>query len=306
MRVGLCAYNMPAPEMLKVAVQADRLGFDAIWLGEHVVLPVDYATPHPTTGTASKRSHAGPVVGSETVLVDPLVELAAIAAATERLGLGTAMMILPTRDPLLLARAVCTLQQLSDTRLALGVGTGWLREEFEALGIEFDTRVGRFGEMVDILEKACAGGQFSYDGTHFRLDPVQITPCPVPLTLIYAGNTDRALRRAATKGDGWFASGIPSMDEALRLRDQLRSLRDEAGLTKPFRTIVRIEGTDPDTVSRYSREGLDDLVMWADRIWKVGDDEDTNRRRLEACANGLGLDQATLIPPSARSTVPVQ
>jgi probable F420-dependent oxidoreductase len=304
-RVGLCAYNMPAAEMLKVAVHADRLGFDALWLGEHVLLPVDYSTPHPTTGTASKRSHSGPVVGSDTVLVDPLVELAAIAATTERLCLGTAMMILPTRNPLLLARAVCTLQQLSGNRLSLGVGTGWLREEFEALGIEFDTRVGRFGEMIDILEKACAGGQFSYDGTHFRLDPMQISPHPVPLPLIYAGNTDRALRRAATKGDGWFASGIPSMDEALRLRNLVRSLRDQADLTDPFRTIVRIEGTDPDTVTRYVREGLDDLVMWADRIWKLGDDEDTNRRRMEACAADLGLDQATPIPPSTRSTAPV-
>jgi probable F420-dependent oxidoreductase len=280
---------MPAAELLKLAVHADRLGFDALWLGEHVLLPVGYTTPHPTTGTASKRSHAGPVVGAETTLVDPLVELAAIAAATDRLALGTAMMILPVRNPLLLARAVCTLQQLSGNRLWLGVGTGWLREEFDALGIEFDTRVGRFGEMVDILGSACAGGEFSYDGAYFRLSTVQITPSPVPVPLVYAGNTERALHRAATKGDGWFASGIPSMDEALRLRDRLRSLRAKDGPSGPFRTIFRIERTDSDTVSNYAKEGLDDLVMWADRVWKSGDEVETNRRRLEDCATALGL-----------------
>lgn len=289
MRVGLCAYNMPPTELLRLARHADRLGFDALWLGEHVLLPVGYSTPHPTTGTASKRSHAGPVVGAETLLVDPLVELAAIASATERLGLGTAMMILPVRSPLLLARAVCTLQQISGNRLSLGVGTGWLREEFDALGIDFDTRVGRFGEMVDILEAACAGGEFSYEGTHFHLDLVQITQSAVPVPLIYAGNTERALHRATTRGDGWFASGIPSRDEALRLRDRIRWLRDRNRPTEPFRTVFRIEGSDPATVSSYVEEGLDDLVMWADRIWNSEDAEDANRRRLEECASTLGL-----------------
>src|SRR6185437_12883494 len=100
------------------------------------------------------RSHSGPVVGADTVLVDPLIELAAIAARTRRIGLGTAMLILPLRNPLLLARAACTLQQLSGDRLSLGVGTGWLAEEFDALDIDFGSRVDRFAEMVEVLRLA--------------------------------------------------------------------------------------------------------------------------------------------------------
>jgi probable F420-dependent oxidoreductase len=289
MRVGLCAYNMEAAELLDLAVHADRLGFDGIWLGEHVLLPVGYSTAHPTTGTTSHRSHAGPIVGEETVLVDPLLELAAIASRTSRIGLGTAMFILPLRHPLLVARAVCTLQELSANRLSLGVGAGWLEEEFAAVGVEFGCRASRFGEMIDIIERALSGGPFSYDGKHFEIAEVQITPEPAELQLIFAGNTEKALKRAVTRGDGWFASGIPAFEEALRLRDRVRALREQNHRSEPFRTIFRMEGADPDEAARYTSEGLDDIVVWADRIWKPEHDREENCRRLEEFAAALGL-----------------
>lgn len=289
MRVGLCAYKMPAVELLDLAVHADELGFDSIWLGEHVLLPVGYRTAHPTTGTASRRSHSGPVVGEDTVLVDPLLELAAIASRTSRIGLGTAMFILPLRHPLLVARSLCTLQELSGHRFWLGAGTGWLKEEFDSVGVDFDSRSARFDEMTEIIRNALAGGPFSYDGPHFRFAEVQITPSPAKTPLIYAGNTERALKRAAKLGDGWFASGIPAFEEALRLRDRVQALRDREDKTEPFRTIVRLEGADPDEVARYGREGLDDVIVWADRIWKSGHDHDKNRKRLQGFATALGL-----------------
>ena len=193
MRLGICAYNTSASELLALTVDADQLGFDTLWLGEHVLVPVGYSTLHPTTGTASKRSHAGPVVAADTVLIDPLAVLTAIAARTSRIGLGTAMYILPLRHPLLVARTVATIQELSGDRLWLGVGAGWLKEEFDALGIDFTTRRRRFDEMVEILQMVLAGGEFCYQGEHFQTGTIQITNQPVPLPLVYAGNTDVAL-----------------------------------------------------------------------------------------------------------------
>ena len=289
MRLGICAYDMPASELVEVGACADQLGFDTIWLGEHVLLPIGYRTAHPTTGTASKRSHAGPVVTSETELVDPVVTLAAIAARTSRIGLGTAMFILPLRHPLLVARAMLTLQEISGGRVRLGVGAGWLAEEFDAVGVDFQSRRARFREMVEILRLAAAGGEFEWKGEHFEIAPIQMTPSPVALPLVYAGNTDAALVRAVRHGDAWFASGIPSPDEALRLKSRIEAISQEEGRPTPLRTIFRVDGADPDVVARYQREGLDDLVVWADRMWRVGDDAEANRTRLAALARATGL-----------------
>lgn len=292
MRLGICAYNMPASELLEVGACADQLGYDTIWLGEHVLLPVGYTTPHPTTGTASKRSHAGPVVTEDTELVDPTVTLAAIAARTNRIGLGTAMFILPLRHPLLVARAMLTLQEISGGRVRLGVGAGWLAQEFEAVGVDFESRRGRFREMVEILRLATAGGAFDWKGEHFEIARIQMTPTAVDLPLVYAGNTDGALRRAVRHGDSWFASGIPSLDEAVRLKAQIEAISEDEGRPAPLRTIFRVDGADPDVINRYQEEGLDDLVVWADRMWKVGDTVELNGSRLAALADATGLPGA--------------
>lgn len=294
MKVGICAYNMTGRELLDLAVAADDLGFDGLWLGEHVLEPVGYSTLHPTTGTASKRSHAGPVVSADTVLIDPLLELAAVASRTRHLLLGTAMYILPLRHPLLVARAVCTLQALSGDRLWLGVGAGWLREEFDAIGVDFETRRRRFDEMTEILRVALAGGEFSYRGQHFDIGAVQMTTEPVPLPLVYAGNTDGALRRAARLGDAWFASGIPSFEEAQRLKIRLAELADEVVRDRPLRTVFRVDGSDPEVIRTYVAEGLDDLVVWADRLWHVGDSVAANSRRLEEMASALQLGRVAV------------
>jgi probable F420-dependent oxidoreductase len=291
-RIGICAYDLAGRELLEVARVADELGFDTLWLGEHVLEPVGYATAHPTTGTASKRSHAGAVVHADTRLVDPLVELGAIAAATTRLGLGTAMFILPLRNPLLVARSVCTIQELSGGRLQLGVGAGWLEEEFDALGVPFATRFGRFGEMVAILRLATAGGPFSYSGQHFSFREVQLARRPVALPLVFAGNSEPALRRAARHGDAWFASGIPNLDEAVRLKERLGQLCAEADRA-PLRTVFRVDDAEPDTLLRHVERGLDDLVIWADRLWRAGDEPEVNRARLERLARSVELSEVT-------------
>jgi probable F420-dependent oxidoreductase len=283
MTISISAYDMNAADFLELAVAADGAGFDALWLGEHVVLPLAYGSDHPTSGTETEQHHAGPIVQVDTDLLDPWVALGAAAAATRRLRLATGIYILPLRHPLTTARAACTLQAVSGGRFLFGLGAGWLSEEFEAMGIAFAERGKRFDETVDILRRAASGGSFDYFGESFSFGAVQISPEPFELPLILGGNGERALRRAALVADGWFSSGTPNFDDACRLRDRIHAIRSEHGRTEEFRCYFRLEGFDPSMVERYHREGIDDLVFWADQLWPgEGDKQAALLRAAEA------------------------
>jgi probable F420-dependent oxidoreductase len=289
MTISLCAYDIQAGDFLDLAVAADEAGVDVLWLGEHVVLPVDYETEHPTTShTADEHHIAGPIVQPHTELLDPWVALGTAAGATRRLRLATGIYILPLRHPLITARAACTLHEASGGRFLFGLGVGWLGEEFEVLDVPFSERAGRFQESVEILRQAESGVPFDYHGKHFSFGTVQVSARPLHVPLIFGGNTERALRRAALLGDGWFSSGTPTFDEAARLRDRLHAIRAEHGLTDPFRCYYRVEGFDPSVVDQYRREGIDDLVFWADQLWR-GDTLDEKRAALFDRAAQLGL-----------------
>jgi probable F420-dependent oxidoreductase len=273
MTISISAYDMRATDFLDLAVAADAAGFDAIWLGEHVVLPLAYDSDHPTSGIEGEQHHAGPIVQVDTELLNPWVALGAAAGATERLRLATGIYILPLRHPLVTARAACTLQAVSRGRFLFGLGAGWLREEFDALGVAFEERGRRFDETIEILRLAASGGPFEMHSELFSFGPVQVSPEPFDLLLILGGNGERALRRAAVRADGWFSSGTPSFDDACRLRDRIHAIRAEHGLTREFRCYFRVEGFDPRVVERYRREGIDDLVFWADQFWPAKGDK---------------------------------
>jgi len=287
--IGISVYDMPAGEVLALATAADELGFDAIWLGEHVVLPVGYGSTHPTQGQHTEGPITGPIISPDTELLDPWVMLGAIAGSTQRLRLATGMYILPLRHPLLTARAACTLQDASRGRLLLGIGAGWLTEEFTALDVPFEHRGRRLEETVAILRAAWAGGPLEHRGDHFSFGPVQITSWPVDVPLIMGGNTPRALRRAALVGDGWFSSGTPDFEDAVRLRDRLIALRVAEGMTDSYRCYVRISAADPAIVQRYQAEGIDDVVVWADRVWPSTGTIESKREALAKTAAELGL-----------------
>lgn len=288
--VGISVYDMTVPDLLEISVAADEAGFDAIWLGEHVVLPVGYSSEHPTTGTDAHHQISGPIVKTDTELLDPWVALAVVAAATTRLRLATGIYILPLRHPLITARSAHTMQEASGGRLMLGIGAGWLVEEFAALDVPYDERYGRLVETIEILRSAWASGPFDYHGKHFSFDPIQLTVRPVHVPLIMGGNTPRALRRAALMGDGWFSSGTPNFDDARRLRDTLFDLRAQHGLDGPYRCYFRIESADPALVERYRLEGIDDVVVWADQLWPAGGDLTSRRAELAQKAAALSLD----------------
>ena len=262
MRFGLSVYDVSARELADLAAAAEAAGFDTLWLGEHLLRPVGYRAVHPTR--QPEQELAARIVGPDTRLTDPFVALAAAAGRTRRLQLATGIFVLPLRHPLAVARSVLTLQELAEGRLLFGAGLGWLREEFEALGVPFADRVARFGESLDILRKAWAGGAFEHHGAVYDFGPVELTAQPARVPLILGGNTAPALRRAALRADGWFASGTPSPAEAVDLMARLDASQAAAGRAVPLTTYVRAPA-DAD-VARYARAGFSQVVFWAHEL----------------------------------------
>jgi probable F420-dependent oxidoreductase len=292
-KIGLTAYDIDAAEFLELARAADESGFDSLWLGEHIVLPIGYATQHPTKQQPGVQHHTGPIVGPDTRLVDPLLNLGAAAAVTTRLRVATGIYVLPLRHPLATARSTCTLQEIAGGRFTFGVGFGWLAEEFAALDIPFDERVSRFVETIEVLRAAWAGGEVRHQGRHFSISGVQVTNRRTDIRLILGGNTDRALRRATRLGDGWFSSGTPPFEESVRLRDELIRLRreadDEVGAERPFELTFRVEVCDAAVLGRYADAGFDNVLIWADQVWPMDVPLEDRRDRLFSAADSLGL-----------------
>lgn len=288
MRIGVTAYDLHAAEFLELAKACDEAGFDSLWVGEHLVLPIGYDTPHPTIEDRYVK-HVGPVVAPDTELVEPLVQLGAAAAVTSGITLGTAIYLLPLRHPLLAARSVCTLQELAGGRFKLGIGYGWLEEEFDVLDIPFRERVGRFEESIEVIRLAWQSGEVVYDGKYFSISGVQVTMRRTDVPLVLGGNTDRALRRAVRLGDGWMTSGTPTFEEALRLRSELQALLEEEERETPFEVIVRMEGCDSADARRHEDSGVESLVIWANTIWPAGVELAAKREALFDAATALGL-----------------
>ena len=284
MRFGLSVYDVSARELSDLAAAAEVAGFDTLWLGEHLLRPVDYRTAHPTREPEQER--AARIVGPQTRLTDPLVALAAAAGRTRRLQLATGIFVLPLRHPLAVARATLTLQELADGRLLFGAGLGWLREEFEALGVPFADRAARFEEGLDILRRAWAGGVFEHHGSVYDFGPVELTAEPARIPLVLGGNTAPALRRAVLRADGWFASGTPSPAEAVDLMARLDAAQAAAGRAVPLTAYVR--ASPAADITRYADAGFSQVVFWAHELCPPGP-----RRwdRLAAAAAELGVTE---------------
>jgi probable F420-dependent oxidoreductase len=254
-RVSVQAFGIEPTAYADVAVRAEEQGFDTLWLADHVVTPLRRETAYPYS------ANGDPGYGPETPLVDVLVAAGNAAALTTRLRLGTGVLILPLRNPLLAARAIATVQALSRGRLLLGVGAGWLREEFDALGESFERRGARLEEMIGILRTLWTGAPVRHDGSFYRFDPVQLSP-PVDAPPVFMGGTTHtALRRAARAADGWYGPAC-DLDASLEARRRIELLREEQSRQGPFEYAVRLDGRlAPETVERYAEAGFDHVVV---------------------------------------------
>jgi len=205
MKIGLFGVNMAredAPEnLLPLVARIEALGFESVWTGEHVVIPKEYFSRYPYNNTGKIG------VAMETPFTDPLVTLSFVAAHTTRLKLATGINILPQSNPLLLAKQVASLDHLSGGRVLLGLGVGWLAEEYRAMGVPFENRGKRFDDYLNAMKKVWSGELTEHqseflDWSGFKSFPIP-NQRPHP-PIIIGGHSPAALRRTVEMGDGWF------------------------------------------------------------------------------------------------------
>ncbi len=225
-----------------LAQLAEGLGFESLWTVEHVVVPTGYTSTYP-------YSRSGKMPGGEdNPIPDPLIWLAYVAGATKTIRLATGILILPQRNPLVLAKELATLDALSGGRLELGIGIGWLAEEFAALGIPFDHRGVRTDEYIDVLRKVWNEPATSHAGTFVNFDEVKSYPKPMQAggpKIHIGGHTRPAARRAARLGDGYFPGR--DLPDALT---ELNAACAEVGRDPSEIEITAGVGIDLETIKR--------------------------------------------------------
>lgn len=225
MRVGLVFTNVMlfgTPEGARaLAEAAEEAGIESLWTVEHVVVPKDYSSPYP-------YSPSGKMPGTEeSPIPDPLVWLGYMAACTSRVRLCTGILILPQRSPVILAKECATLDVLSGGRHTLGVGVGWLAEEFQAIGVPFDERASRTDEAISAL-RALWSADETFKGTHYSFSDARSYPKPVQpggVPIVVGGHSKAAARRAGRLGDGFF----PARGDFASLFEECRRAAREAG-----------------------------------------------------------------------------
>lgn len=232
----------------ELARAAEDVGFHSIWAVEHAVVPVEYASTYPYDEGGRLFKGASQLDHS-----DPLIWLAFAAAATTKIRLATGILILPQRNPLIAAKEIASLDRLSDGRLDLGIGVGWLREEFDALGVPFEARGARTDEYLRALRVLWSETEAEFHGEFVDFAPVYCQPKPTqqPIPILVGGHSDRAARRAGELGDVFFPAERP-VETLTSLHSLVKEYAEKAG-----RDPSRIELW---TSSTGDRDHLDQLV----------------------------------------------
>ncbi len=265
MRIGAKLPNfggLPAERGLThMAKTLEEAGFDSIWLSDHIVIPADPQSRYPfsSDGRATSRP--------TTPWFDAIVSLALAAMATDRVEVGVGVLVVPMREPVTLAKQLASIDAFCGGRVTLGAGTGWLAEEFAAVGAPFDTRGRRMDESLQIIRAVWTGRPQAFAGQHFRL-PADLgtLPCPAhPIPILIGGSSPAALRRSRTLGDGWFA-----FQHAHEISPAPIAEAKELGVR---RVVLRVAGDASSVAGRLgelAKAGLDDLVI--DVPWDCDDD----------------------------------
>lgn len=253
------------------AAAAEKAGFAHYWMPEHVVQFAEY--PESTYPYAEgsgqempEQSDDAPLQwGDDTYamadvrapLIDPVIAMAWAAAATSTIEVGSNILVLPQRHPMFLAKELATIDSFSGGRALLGVGVGWAKEEFDALGLDFSARGKRTNEAIEALRKLWRDESSSYAGDHFAFKDAFSFPKPARpggIPILIGGESNAAMRRVARHGDGWLPYNLP-VDDAARTLGSLKEM-------------TRAEGRDPDALRIikiiYSNADLDDLKRYRD------------------------------------------
>jgi probable F420-dependent oxidoreductase len=259
MKFGVLFQGIRPDAAIEAAQKAEVLGYESLWRADHLVMPVERAATYPY-----REDHTVPFA-TDWPILDALGFLTFLAAVTSRVKLGTAVYILPLRDPIVTARQVLTIDYLSQGRMLFGIGVGWLAEEFAIVDQDFRSRGARTDEIIRILKALWTEPQIEFRGKHYSFGPVTFEPKPVSRPhppIIVGGSTDAALRRAARLGDGWYAPPQPA-EQARDFVTKLTQLRREAGRAQePFEvTLGASAEIEVDEVRRLEEAGVDRLVV---------------------------------------------
>jgi probable F420-dependent oxidoreductase len=265
-RVGLFLPSVSpvaTPEFLAAyAEAAEAAGFASIWVGEHVVFLDEYTSRYPY----AEDGRIG--LPAETGMLELFTTLTFLAAATTRIRVGTAVCLVPQRNPVYTAKSVATADWLSGGRVDFGVGIGWLREEFAVLDMPFEDRAAVNAEYLAVMKACWRDEVSSYEGAHYTLPPCRMYPKPVqqPNPPIYlGGETDAALRRVATLGDGWHGfNHLP--DSAATSVRRLEGFLGEAGRSLADVDVTvgaYLQPVQPSHLPAYRDAGVDQLVLSA-------------------------------------------
>ena len=242
---------------VELAQAAEAAGCESIWTVEHVVVPAGYASQYPYA-----KDGRMPGGREDFDIPDPLIWLSYVAAATNKIRLATGVMIMPQRNPLVTAKAVATLDRLSKGRMILGIGSGWLEEEFDALGVSFDDRGDRTDEYLEAMKQAWASDTASYRGTFVNFSNVYSRPQPANghVPIIVGGHSRRAARRAGELGDGFFP-GRGNFDELAALFDHARHCAEESGRDPEALEFTAGGPTSPDYVEQLAEIGVTRMIV---------------------------------------------
>jgi probable F420-dependent oxidoreductase len=264
MRIGLHALGIGAGArrdvLDAVARAADAAGFATLWVGEHVVMVDEPASRYPYADDGRIA------VPPEADWLDPVVALSFAGAATTRIGLATGVLLLPEHEPVALAKRLASLDVLSGGRLTLGVGVGWSREEFEAVGVPFERRGARASEYVDVLRTLWRDDVASFEGEFVRFSGIRVNPKPLRrrIPVVVGGNSDAALRRAARWGDGWYGFDLGSLDVVRERVAALRAMTASAGRDPgSLEVAVAVPTARPEDLPALAATGVTQLVIVA-------------------------------------------
>jgi probable F420-dependent oxidoreductase len=254
------AFNGATPPEQSIAMgqAAEERGFAALWVPEHVLFFNEYASRYP-------YSADGRITGFGHGMVDPFIALTYLAAHTRRIRLGTAICLVPQRHPIYTAKAVSDVDYLSGGRLNLGVGVGWLKEEFDALGIPFEDRGTRTRECLKVMQTLWCDEVSQYRGKMYNLPPSLQNPKPVQKPhppIFFGGESEPALKRVADIGQGWLGAGLMPEDMPAKLK-RLDELLANAGRSRKDVKIYIMPNAparDADRFRRYEDVGVEQVV----------------------------------------------
>ena len=252
--VPLPAYNV---DVALIAKKAEELGFESIWCAEHPIIPVHSDSPFP-------GSSDGVIPESYSHFVDPFVALARASGVTTDIKLGTGITLVPERNPLLLAKEVSTLDHFSGGRFLFGIGTGWLREETEIMGGDFDHRWTQAREAIQVMKKLWTEEEAEHSGRYYNFPPVKSYPKPFQKPhppVLLGGMAPNVLKRIVAWADGWLPNRITH--EALReKRAELNAMADKAGRDPESLTIsVHGQPSEPEAVKAYLSAGANRVII---------------------------------------------